>query len=148
MEFTGGFEECLNYALLSNNLHTLESLLPVKNFLNYVINEDGETLILRALKLSKNELVLDIINKYKSFIEIESSLVNFMNGWTCFHYLAAQKAPHIFLTQLNLCQFFLTFDWEDTFKKSLLPCKLISSDEGTSGFFFFFLISVRIVTYS
>jgi hypothetical protein len=129
MEFTEGFGECLNYALLSNNLGVLESLFPLENFLKCVINEDGETIILRALKFSKNELVLDIISKYEDYIEVHSSLVNFVSGWTCFHYLAAQKAPHVFLTQLNLCQRFLSYDWENSFKRSALPCKLVSDIE-------------------
>jgi hypothetical protein len=137
MEFTGGFEECLNYSLLSNNLHVLESLFPVENFLNYVINEDGETLILRALKLSKNELVFDIINKYKHSIEVDTSLVNFKNGWTCFHYLAAQRAPFVFSVQLILCQLFMEYDWEDPFRREELPCKLISSDEKALGLIIF-----------
>jgi hypothetical protein len=50
MQFREGFSECVNFALLSNDVGVLESLFPLKILSNCVINDDGETIILRALK--------------------------------------------------------------------------------------------------
>jgi hypothetical protein len=154
MLFPEGLSECLNFGLLSNDLNVLESLFPLKNLLNCVINDDGETIILRALKFSKNELVLDIISKYKNWIELEMSLVNFVNGWTCFHYIASQKSPHILHSQINLTEIFLNYNWKESFERGRLPCKLITGLEneeiiGIFSFFYsFFFFNTLLFFYS
>jgi hypothetical protein len=138
--FSEGFGACLNFALMSNDLNVLESLFPIKNFLNCVINDDGETLILRALKYSKNELVMEIISKYYDVMEVHTSFVNMVNGWTCFHYIASQCPPHVLHSQINVTMMLLSYSWELAFENSLLPCKFISDTENLLGIFYFFYL--------